>query len=89
MGADLLPAELGEAAPAAAEEFTDLTKEGLRSVRESAVAAVERRFLEALMQRCEGNVSRAARESGFHRSQLQRLLAEHRIPEAGSESSPD
>ena len=42
------------------------------------MAAVERRFLVELMRRCDGNVSRAAREAGLHRSYLQKLLARHR-----------
>ena len=34
----------------------------------------ERQYLESLLQRCAGNVSRAAETSGMHRSTLQRLL---------------
>jgi DNA-binding protein Fis len=42
------------------------------------VAEVERAFRAALMERHQGNVSQAARESGIHRSYLQKLLARHR-----------
>jgi transcriptional regulator with GAF, ATPase, and Fis domain len=86
---ELLPPELRASAPAteglpAGEEFSEVSKEALQSARDAAVEAVERRFLEALMRRCEGNVSRAARESGLHRSHLQRMLAQHRIAVAGA-----
>ncbi|MEA2561938.1 MAG: two-component system, NtrC family, response regulator PilR [Acidobacteriota bacterium] len=78
---DLLPPEVaGMAAGAPAPEpiFRELTGESLNEAREASVAEVERRFVEELMERCEGNVSRAARESGLHRSYLQKLLARHR-----------
>jgi Nif-specific regulatory protein/two-component system response regulator HydG len=80
LDADLLPPELaGTAAGAAAEPvFVELTGEALNEAREAAVDGVERRFLQELMSRCEGNVSRAAREAGLHRSYLQKLLARHR-----------
>jgi Nif-specific regulatory protein/two-component system response regulator HydG len=77
---DLLPPELAGAMPDAAAEpvFSELSGEALNEAREAAVDAVERRFLTELMRRCEGNVSRAAREAGLHRSYLQKLLARHR-----------
>jgi transcriptional regulator with GAF, ATPase, and Fis domain len=81
---ELLPSERTDAAPAAIAELVPMDKEGLQAAREAAVFEVERRFLEALMQRCEGNVSRAARSSGLHRSHLQRMLAEHRIAPAAA-----
>jgi len=66
------------AGPAAEPVFSELTSEGLNEAREASVAAVEQRFLVELMRRCDGNVSRAARESGLHRTYLQKLLARHR-----------
>lgn len=81
---DLLPPELLPAAPAPAGvpgSFRELTKAELEAAREAALREVEATFLRELMRRHGGNVSLAARASGFHRSQLQKLLAEHR--EAG------
>jgi Nif-specific regulatory protein/two-component system response regulator HydG len=80
---DLLPPEMAGAASAAGDAaaepvFSALTNEGLNEARDAAVEAVERRFLAELMERCDGNVSRASREAGIHRSYLQKLLARYR-----------
>lgn len=81
LDADLLPPELGALAGpplAGPERFESLTGETLNAAREAGVAEVERRFVDELMRRCDGNVSRAAREANLHRSYLQKLLARHR-----------
>jgi transcriptional regulator with GAF, ATPase, and Fis domain len=77
---DLLPVEVAGAAPGPTAEpsFPELTAMALHEAREAATDAVDQRFLDELMRRCEGNVSRAAREAGFHRGSLQKLLARHR-----------
>ncbi len=60
-------------------DFGEFTKVDLERAQDAALAAVERRFLEGLMQRSGGNVSRASRDSGIHRSHLHKLLARHRL----------
>jgi transcriptional regulator with GAF, ATPase, and Fis domain len=86
---DLLPAEIAGAVPDSAAEprFRELTGEALNEAREASVAAVERHFVSELMRRCEGNVSRAAREAGIHRSYLQKLLARHRIADGSGQTA--
>ncbi|MDX1998748.1 MAG: sigma 54-interacting transcriptional regulator [Thermoanaerobaculia bacterium] len=76
-----LPPELalaGDAGSLPEPVFGALTGAALQSAREAGVAEVERRFVAELLAHCGGNVSRAARESGLHRSYLQKLLARHR-----------
>ncbi len=80
LGTDLLPAELTSDSttdfqPTSFEEFS---RDELKAVRETKINEVEQTFLRALMERSGGNVSRASRESGIHRSYLQKLLSRHR-----------
>jgi Nif-specific regulatory protein/two-component system response regulator HydG len=86
MHVGLLPPELQAAAPVVVPEFTDLSYEALKDAKDVASTALERRFLEALMQRWDGNVTHAARGAGMHRTQLQRLLAAHGL---GSEQAAE
>ena len=81
---DLLPEEMvGEAlaesnVSSGVARFESLDREELNNARDAAVEAVEQQFLIRLMAQSDGNVSRAAREAGLHRSYLQKLLARHR-----------
>lgn len=80
LDADLLPPDFATPAADAPEppRFSHLTAQGLEEARAAGVAEVERAFLDTLMAEHGGNVSRAARESGLHRSYLQKLIARHR-----------
>ncbi|NUP07810.1 MAG: sigma-54-dependent Fis family transcriptional regulator [Polyangiaceae bacterium] len=80
MDIDTLPAELLTSAPSAAEAADALpTSASLEVARAEAVASAERDFLKRLMRNAHGNVSRAARDAGMHRSYLQKLLARHKM----------
>ena len=45
--------------------------------RQRVVEAFERRYLRALIERCEGNLSAASRESGLDRKHLRALVKKH------------
>ncbi len=64
--------ELPELPPSA---FSVISKGALQREIARATAAVERKFLAALMLHCAGNISAAAKASGIHRSHLQRMLS--------------
>ncbi|WP_437991588.1 sigma-54-dependent Fis family transcriptional regulator [Sorangium sp. So ce145] len=82
---DLLPSDVAQPAGPGplAPRFSRLSADELDAAREAGVAELERAFLVALMDRHGGNVSQAARESGFNRTYLQKLLAKHRVAGAG------
>ncbi len=52
---------------------------GFHEAKEQLLENFEREYLSALLRRCEGNISRAARESGLHRKSIERLLKKHGI----------
>jgi Nif-specific regulatory protein/two-component system response regulator HydG len=64
------------------DEFETFTNDELKAAREAvskkAVEMVERAFVNGLLKRCEGNVSRAAREAGMHRTYLYKLLSKYK-----------
>ena len=47
--------------------------------KEKLIQSFERKYLEDLMDRCEGNLSRAAREAGVDRKTVARMLKRHDI----------
>lgn len=48
-----------------------------KEMKNRLIADFELGYIRALMERCEGNVSRAAREAGIERAYLQRLLKKY------------
>ncbi len=76
-----LPEEIRKSAPRTTvsqlpqtwEEFKRLKQH----VRDAAVEQLERRFLSEALQRCEGNVSRAAEEIGIQRTNLHALMRKY------------
>lgn len=48
-----------------------------RDSKEAAIADFEKRYLQALLEWAEGNVSRAARRAKMDRMNLHRLLQKH------------
>jgi DNA-binding NtrC family response regulator len=54
-------------------------KRSVLEIRDQLIAAWERAYLAQLLERCGGNVSRAAREGGLERAYLHRLLKRHNV----------
>jgi Nif-specific regulatory protein/two-component system response regulator HydG len=77
LGVELLPQAIrpGVAAGAALRDYSSAE---LRAARAAAVAEVESRFVDGLLQKSDGNVSAAARMAGMPRGYLQKLIARRR-----------
>ena len=54
-------------------------KKAKKIAREKAARAVEERFVREALRRCNGNISRAAREHGIDRRQFQNLIKKYNI----------
>jgi DNA-binding NtrC family response regulator len=52
---------------------------GFHEAKEQLLESFEREYLTALLKRCEGNISRAARESGMHRKSIERLVKKYEL----------
>ena len=78
-GDELPPSLLGLSTPAAHESmpWPKIDQPGFFEAKELLISTWERNYLRELLQRCEGNVSRAARESGIGRNYLHRMLKRH------------
>jgi transcriptional regulator of acetoin/glycerol metabolism len=66
-------------APAACLDLTTTLKIG----KQQLVADYERRYLEAMLSECEGNISEVARRSGAERMTIYRIMRRHRLREPG------
>jgi two-component system, NtrC family, nitrogen regulation response regulator GlnG len=83
-GRELSPSLLGLEAPpqtagATAANWATLGPEGFREAKERLIAAWERDYVQQLLKRAGGNVSRAAREGGIDRVYLHRLMKKHGV----------
>ncbi len=80
--ADSLPAEIRESAGAVAD-YVPSTKDELQKEKvrrtEKLLMDLERSFLMKLIEAAGGNISEAARISGYDRRQLQNLIKKHRL----------
>jgi DNA-binding NtrC family response regulator len=45
-----------------------------KEAKEQLLETFEREYITSILKRCEGNISRAARESGLHRKSIERLV---------------
>ncbi|MCP3161896.1 sigma 54-interacting transcriptional regulator [Myxococcus qinghaiensis] len=54
-----------------------------KEAKEQLIEGFERDYLRNLVERCEGNVSRAAREAGIDRVYLRKLLRKHGLDSGG------
>lgn len=81
-------AELAQAEPAIWAKYVPSTeneslpegvRQGFSASKQRAIQSFERKYLTALMQRADGNVSRAAKLSGTERRQLGKMLKRHGI----------
>jgi DNA-binding NtrC family response regulator len=48
-----------------------------KEAKEKLIEGFERDYLSGLIERCEGNISRASREAGIDRVYLRKLLRKH------------
>jgi two-component system, NtrC family, response regulator HydG len=72
-----LPARLS-GVPAPAQPGLSFNEHlGFHEAKEQVLEAFEREYLTTLLKRCEGNISKAARESGLHRKSIERLLKKY------------
>jgi DNA-binding NtrC family response regulator len=83
---DGAPAHAGSADRARPSE-PDLTLP-FKEAKERLIEGFERDYLKGLIERCEGNISRASREAGIDRVYLRKLLRKHGL-DARDGSAPE
>src|SRR4029077_8117752 len=50
-----------------------------KDAKEHLLENFEREYIGQVLKRCDGNISRAARESGLHRKSIERLLKKYQL----------
>jgi len=54
-----------------------------KDAKEQLLENFEREYVTSVLARCEGNLSRAARESGLHRKSIERLVKKYQLDAKG------
>ena len=54
-----------------------------KDAKEQLLENFEREYITSVLRRCEGNLSRAARESGLHRKSIERLVKKYQLDAKG------
>jgi transcriptional regulator with PAS, ATPase and Fis domain len=67
------PEAAAEALPLPASDMS------LKEAKDQLIEAFEKRYLEDLLERCDGNLSKAARDAGVDRKTIARMLKRHGI----------
>jgi ActR/RegA family two-component response regulator len=62
-----------------AREVSHETALSFKEAKAQLVERFEREYLLRLLRRCDGNLSRAARESGMHRKSIERLVSRYQL----------
>ncbi|QDE65826.1 sigma-54-dependent Fis family transcriptional regulator [Myxococcus xanthus] len=57
-----------------------------KDAKEQLLENFEREYITSVLTRCEGNLSRAARESGLHRKSIERLVKKYQLDTKGMKS---
>ncbi|SEL45119.1 DNA-binding transcriptional response regulator, NtrC family, contains REC, AAA-type ATPase, and a Fis-type DNA-binding domains [Stigmatella aurantiaca] len=60
-----------------------------KEAKERLIEGFERDYLRGLIERCEGNISRASREAGIDRVYLRKLLRKHGLEDRAGASADD
>ncbi len=72
-----LPPRLQGEATAAPVPFNEHLS--FKDAKEQVLTAFEREYIASVLKRSEGNISRAARESGLHRKSIERLVKKYNL----------
>ncbi len=84
-GEQVLPEHLPERVQGQARELPLPFNEHLtfKDAKEQLLEDFEREYVTRVLSRCEGNLSRAARESGLHRKSIERLVKKYQLDAKG------
>ena len=83
---DLPPSVTGRTTPVLREATTpgddaEMLTQSYATAKDSALRNFEKRYVEALMRACDGNISAAARKAGMDRSNFKRVLRKYQSDE--------